>query len=1076
MTNLRGRKLGKYDVVERIASGGMAEVYKAFQPGVERFVAIKVMHSHLAQADDFVQRFQREARGVGRLLHPHILRLIDFDVDVDLYYMVMEYIPGGTLRSYLNTQQLLPIEEALRITAQLADALSYAHQQGMVHRDIKPGNVMFADETHQHAVLTDFGIARLLDDTEARLTLPGAVFGTPSYMSPEALRGETVDARSDLYSLGVILYEMVTGQRPYVADTPYSLLIKLTKEPLTPPRKLNPALPDALQKLIIKVLEKEPSKRFQSAAEFGAAIKQLQADLLVRSARGAFPFQRQSTTKRQPTTPAVHPKTPTAQPVPPKGIDAAPPVHATHWRRMVQIALGVLIMVGLVTVVLLNWAQQPWSTPLPTLAQGPNNDNITTIAMVDPSSTPLPSATAPPATALPATPTTQPPTLTSTTTPSPTPTLSPTATQPPAPDLGGANATILAVLPPPLGVLRLQRNADANGFALDLGPVKSPPAGSHYELWLRAADMAPLNLGVLPVVQGEISVTGSQDNLLATYDQAIITLERDDDPATMANTVVFTSQWPTNFTTLLRRLLVDDGVTRQGLLPGAIAQIRLAFAQSALLQEAVANADLVAAQETAEGIFKILEGDQTSVTGAPKDDAGFGIGPYLAAMHEQLLLASQITATAELAFHSQEAAALVKTLQPVAETAAIQAQQLMTAATVAAAQPLASELQRLLAILLNGVDQDGNGLLEPWHGEGGIQAADMLVRALAQYPFGDKPLTLGGASADTLTLSADAPMAVGSFWFSEEALTAPPTAAAQAPQFRFTLLLAAVAQPPDGHHYELWLAGAENEAPQHLGRLPVNDGYGRLAGQLAQNPFSNAGSILISVHADTEATPEQIGAIFYGSANQRDELHGGLRQLLSTEEGADQGLLLGLRTQMWQAHARIALMQEALRTDNMDQVRSYAEYIVHALNGKAGYGDLDGDGQLQQLENPMSASEYLQSARKATGQLAPLTTASARTRFYRARALATYDHSLDLIEQATAKAIQIFAADTIADVQPVVDELAQLLTLALYGDDRDGDGVIDPLADEGAILALLNQVAQLGEYTIYRLAPSAQGQ
>lgn len=281
MTNFLGRKLGKYEMVERLASGGMAEVYKAFQPGVERFVAIKVMHSHLAESTDFVQRFQREARSIGRLLHPHILRLIDFDVDGDIYYMVMEYLPGGTLRNYLNSQKRLPTDEALRLILQLADALAYAHQQGMIHRDIKPANVMFADETHQHALLTDFGIARLLNETEARLTMPGAVFGTPSYMSPEAVRSEVVDERSDLYSLGVILYEMVTGQRPYVADTPYSLLVKLAKEPLPPPRKLNPDLPDGIQQLLFKVLAKEPAKRFQSAAAFSVAVKQLQADLLL---------------------------------------------------------------------------------------------------------------------------------------------------------------------------------------------------------------------------------------------------------------------------------------------------------------------------------------------------------------------------------------------------------------------------------------------------------------------------------------------------------------------------------------------------------------------------------------------------------------------------------------------------------------------------------------------------------------------------------------------------------------------------------------------------------------------------
>lgn len=1088
MTNLLGRKLGKYEVVERIASGGMAEVYKAFQPSIERFVAIKVMHGHLAQANDFVQRFQREARSVGRLLHPNILGLIDFDVDGEMYYMVMEYIPGGTLRSYLNAQQRLSIEEALRITAQLADALSYAHQQGMIHRDIKPGNVMFADETYQHVVLTDFGIARLLDDAEARLTLPGAVFGTPSYMSPEALRGEPVDARSDLYSLGVMLYEMVTGQRPYVAETPYSLLMKLIKEPLTPPRKLNPALPEALQKLILKVLEKEPTKRFQSAAEFGAAIKQLQDDLLVRSSRSAFPFQRQATTKRRPTTPTVAPKLPTPLPVvPQETVAEQPPVRRIKWLRMVQVALVLVIIAGLAIFAFLNRTYLQWPTTVTDVTALPTNENITTIAAAPATPTVLPTATVPPATS-----TAAPSTATSTPSPVPSPTLppspSPTA-QPPAAAAAPAGtldtATTIAILPPPLGVLRLSDAKDAHGFRVALGPVKLPPAGAHYELWLRNDNATPLNLGPLPVEQGEISVTGSrQENLLANYNQAIITLESDDDPATMANTVLFASQWPAGFTTALRQLLVDNGVNNQGFLTGAATQIQLAFAQSAALQEALAKADLVAAQGEAEGIFNILEGAQSAVAGDKNKDGqhydpgdGFGIRPYLAATHAQLLLVSQITATAELAINTHYAVDLVQALQVVAETAAAQAFQLATAASVAEAQPIANELQRLLASLLKGVDADGNRLIEPARGEGGIQAAETLVRALVQYPFGDKALVLGGAAAGAITLPIAGPAAVGTLWFSEEVVaTSPMTTTAtttQSQTLRFTLNLTTLAQPPAGYHYELWVAGDENVAALPIATVPVYDGAVRLVGQFAQNPFADPYAVLLTLTAD-DATAQTVGDPVYRSETPHDELRAVLRQLLGPAEDSDQGLLLGLRAQVWQAHAQVTLMQEALRAGNMEQVRSYAEYMVNILDGKAGNGDLDGDGKPPVLENPVSVREYLELARKQTIQLSPLVKASPRTRFYTARALAAYDYSLALVEAATEKAGKIFSVDTIAEGQPFVDELVQLFTLILYGDDRDGNGLIDPLADEGAVLALFNLVAQVGEYPIYRLEPSAQ--
>ena len=192
--NLAGHKFGKYELVERLGQGGMAEVYKAHQPGLDRFVAIKVMHRHLASSEDFITRFKREAQSIGQLQHAHILRVIDFDVDDEVYYMVMDYIQGDTLANYLEKIGAMPIDQTLSIMAQLTNAVAYAHQRGMIHRDIKPGNVMFWDETHSHAVLTDFGMVRLLNDTG--LTVTGALVGTPAYMSPEAIQSSQVDERS----------------------------------------------------------------------------------------------------------------------------------------------------------------------------------------------------------------------------------------------------------------------------------------------------------------------------------------------------------------------------------------------------------------------------------------------------------------------------------------------------------------------------------------------------------------------------------------------------------------------------------------------------------------------------------------------------------------------------------------------------------------------------------------------------------------------------------------------------------------------------------------------------------------
>ncbi|MCA9954130.1 MAG: serine/threonine protein kinase [Ardenticatenaceae bacterium] len=274
--DLTGRHLGKYELLERVGKGGMAYVYKAYQPTVDRLVAVKVLHSHLAEDGEFLERFRREAKGLGSLRHPHIVSVIDFDVDDGWYYMVMDFIEGETLEAVLDRRGSLPVSEALALTAKLAGALAYAHENGRIHRDIKPGNIMFADVAQQHPVITDFGLTRLLDN--ATLTISGTIAGTPAYMSPEAAQGQKTDARSDIYSLGVMLYEMVTGRRPYLGETPLSVIMKLVMEPLPPALSLNPDLPPAVDEILSKAMAKQPEERYQSAVELWEAVKKETGD------------------------------------------------------------------------------------------------------------------------------------------------------------------------------------------------------------------------------------------------------------------------------------------------------------------------------------------------------------------------------------------------------------------------------------------------------------------------------------------------------------------------------------------------------------------------------------------------------------------------------------------------------------------------------------------------------------------------------------------------------------------------------------------------------------------------------
>src|SRR5215216_3048420 len=242
----------------------MAAVYKAYQPSMERFVALKVLPRHMTTSEEFTTRFRREARFVAQLQHPHILPVFDYGESEGYPYIVMPFIVSGTLADVLRKQRVT-LPEARRIISQMGDALSYAHGRGMIHRDIKPSNILI--DERGNCLLTDFGLARMVDTGE-KLTTSGAIMGTPAYMSPEQGTGSGVDPRSDIYSLGIILYEMVTGRVPYTAETPIAVVFKHIQDPLPSARTFNPSLSEALELVLLKCLAKNPEERYQTADAF----------------------------------------------------------------------------------------------------------------------------------------------------------------------------------------------------------------------------------------------------------------------------------------------------------------------------------------------------------------------------------------------------------------------------------------------------------------------------------------------------------------------------------------------------------------------------------------------------------------------------------------------------------------------------------------------------------------------------------------------------------------------------------------------------------------------------------------
>jgi serine/threonine-protein kinase len=265
--------LGRYQVEKELGKGAMGVVYLGKDPKISRVVAIKTMAlSQEFEGDELEEvkaRFFREAETAGRLNHPNIVTIYDAGEEHDLAYIAMEFLKGKDLAPYTKPDQLLPVAKVMDIAIKVAEALDYAHDNHVVHRDIKPANIMYEVDTGNVKV-TDFGIARITDSSK---TKTGMVLGTPSYMSPEQLSGNKVDGRSDLFSLGAMVYQMTTGQLPFVADSMAALMFKIANEPQAGIRTLNPALPVCLAAIVDRMLEKDVDKRYQRGMEIADDLR-----------------------------------------------------------------------------------------------------------------------------------------------------------------------------------------------------------------------------------------------------------------------------------------------------------------------------------------------------------------------------------------------------------------------------------------------------------------------------------------------------------------------------------------------------------------------------------------------------------------------------------------------------------------------------------------------------------------------------------------------------------------------------------------------------------------------------------
>lgn len=667
--SLVGRSLGQYDIKELIGHGGMATVYRAEQSSIGRSVAVKVLNMHPGMDAQFVERFKLEAKTIGSLQNPHILPLYDYGTEAGILYLVMAFADAGSLADIMEDGPL-SLRQVARTLDQVASALDYAHRRGIIHRDIKPANILLDGE--HNALLADFGIVKMLEG-DARLTATG-ILGTPSYMSPEQGQGLEIDARSDIYSLAVMVFEMLSGKTPYQATTPLQVIVQHVNAPVPRLSDLGADFPAELTDVLFKAMAKDPNDRYQRATDFAQAFfSAIQAggDTAARST--AIPLVEQPTA--MPTSPRVVPQ---STPTIPFSVDEAPAQSSRF-----PIILGAFgAVAALLLIVFVITSSQPASIPSTPTADAEAEIINTEVAAL--------------------------------TTPE-----------------GSLVSTSVAVAPAQdaPAVVRYRSSAapgdTVNISARSLQPVA---AGVSYQVWLlNTASGETLSLGKLSVDafgEGLLVYTDSEGRLLPAWYNAVVINSEADLADAPSEAILYSGRVPIEVTQSLYEIVVasEDGLGGGSLLDGMRTEAGFATQHAGLAARARSVGGM---RQHVEHTINILLGTTDDYDGDGRaSNPGRGVGVFFFAEEINGLIDQALNtpgASIDLQLNAELMRVCIQNSVWWGQSVLALEQTMLEAESIEAVVDEATESTILTGYMTTGVDANENGLIEPFEGECGIQ-------------------------------------------------------------------------------------------------------------------------------------------------------------------------------------------------------------------------------------------------------------------------------------------------------------------------------------------------------------------